>query len=196
MFKKILLIVSVLILPLVAQSDGVRRVSVDYRLEMAVADSDYPPVIWRGSGPLRYQWENGEGRVIGGDVPVMRQLCPVEVPGYDSLMLVVRGRPGTTAVVKFENGDIVVTGLDLELDVINTRQIIVATMPSPQRPLLHLSFQDLRLSGKPNIETMSAELAFTTVIPRTGDDTVDAAIAGKTVNGTLQIALQNPYQKK
>lgn len=196
MFKKILLIVSILILPLVAQSDEMRRVSIDYRLEMAIADTEYPPVVWRGSGPLRYQWKEGEGRVMGGDVPVMRQLCPVEVPGYESLMLVVRGRPGTTAVVKFENGDIVVTGLDLDLEVVNARQIIAATMPSPQRPLLHLSFQDLRLIGKPNIETMSAELAFTTVIPRTGDDKVDAAIAGKAVNGTLQIALQNPYQKK
>jgi hypothetical protein len=59
--------------------------------------------------------------------------------------------------------------------------------------MLHLVFPDLRMtSDKIDSETMSTELVFTTRIPKTGNEELDQAIAGKTVTGRFRIALRPP----
>lgn len=210
MLNKILLVVTIVVAPLAASSDEMRRVSVDYRLEAVIEGTTYPSIVWEGSGPLRYRWEKGEGRVMGGDIPAMTQRCPVAIPGYRAVMLTIRGRSGTAAVVRFENDNVVVSGVGLELEAFDALSVVGAVNvppPSGRRPLLHMSLPDLRLTsgelvvdgrkihGKLDAETMSAELIFSTKIPKTGNAELDREIAGKTVIGRFRIALQNPYQK-
>lgn len=210
MLKKILLLVAVLAVPLVVHSDDMRRVAVDYRLDVEIAGTSYPHIVWEGRGLLRYKWGKGEGRIMGGDVPAMTQLCPVTIPGYRAVMLTVQGHRGNMGVVKFENEDVVLTGLVLELDAFDALPMVGAIAvppPSDRRPLLHMSFPNLRMTsgeltvdgkkikGNLDSETMSAEVVFTTVIPKTGNAELDQQIAGKTVIGKFRIALQNPYQK-
>lgn len=210
MFKKILLLVVILTVPFVVHSDDMRRVSVDYHLDVEIAGTSFPHIVWEGRGPLRYKWEKGEGRIMGGDVPAMTQRCPLPIPGYHAVMLTVQGHPGTVGTVKFENDDVILSGIVLELDAFDALPMVGAiAVPSPsdRRPLLHMSFPNLRMTsgeltvdgktikGKLDSETMSAEVVFTTVIPKTGNKELDQQIAGKTVIGKFRIALQNPYQK-
>lgn len=206
MLKKILLLVALLAVPLVVHSDDMRRVPVDYRLDVEIAGTSHPHIVWEGRGPLRYRWDKGEGRIMGGDVPAMTQRCPVAIPGYHSVMLTVQGHPGTIGVVKFENEDVVVSGMDLELDVFEALPMVGAISvppPSNRRPLLHMSFPNLKMTsgeltvdgktikGKLDADKMSAEVVFTTVIPKSGNKELDQQIAGKTVVGKFRIALQN-----
>lgn len=210
MLKKILLTVAILTLPLVVHSDDMRRVSVVYHLDVEIAGTSYPHVIWEGRGPLRYKWEKGEGRIMGGDVPAMTQRCPLPIPGYHAVMLTLQGRPGAIATVKFEGDDVVLNGMALELDAYEVLPLVGAMAlppPSGRRSLLHMSFPNLRMTsgeltvegqktkGKIDSDTMSAEVVFSTVIPKTGNGDLDQKLADKTVIGKFRIALQNPYQK-
>lgn len=199
-----------LAVPLIVHSDDMRRVSVEYHLDVEIAGTSHPHVIWEGRGPLHYKWAKGEGRILGGDVPAMTQRCPIAIPGYHAVMLTVQGQPGTIGVVKFENDDVVLSGMDLELDAFDalpTVGAIAVPPPSERRSLLHMSFPNLRMTsgelivdgkkirGNIDSDTMSAEVVFTTVIPATGNAELDHHISGKTVIGKFRIALQNPYQK-
>lgn len=210
MLKKLLFLVAILAVPLVVHSDDMRRVSVDYHLDVEITGTSYPHIVWEGRGPLRYKWEKGEGRIMGGDIPAMTQWCPVAIPGYRAVMLTVQGRPGSVGVVKFENDDVVLSGAALELDVFDALPLVGAVAvpsPSDRKTLLHMSFPDLRMTsgeivvdgkkikGKLDSETMSAEVVFTTMIPKTGNAKLDDQIAGKTVIGKFRISLQNSYQK-
>lgn len=198
------------VLPLVVHSDEFRRVSVEYRLDVEIAGTSYPHIVWEGRGPLRYKWEKGEGRIMGGDVPQMTQRCPVPIPGYHTVLLTVQGHRGNVGVVRFDGDDVVLSGLAVELDAFDALPMVGAVAvppPSGRRPLLHMGFPDLRMTsgelmvdgkkikGTLDSETMSAEVVFTTVIPKTGNAELDEQIAGKTVIGKFRIALQNPYQK-
>src|SRR3989338_5177441 len=97
MIRKMLVMVTVLLLPLVLQSDELRSVDIMTTLDVELVGTIYPHVAWQGSVPMRYQWKNGAGEVIGGDVPRMTQYCPVAIPGYTPLLLAVSGRPGSRA---------------------------------------------------------------------------------------------------
>ncbi len=209
MFKKILFLTAVLAIPLTVHTDEFRKVLVSYHLDVEVADTDYPHIVWEGSGALRYRWEKGEGRIIGGDIPPMTQFCPVAIPGYRAVMLSVRGHPGTVSVVKIENDEVILSGVHLELDVFDALPLVGAAAvkpPSDRVPLLHMSFPDLRMTsgelavdgrkikGSLDSEAMAAELVFTTVIPKTGNTALDVHIAGKTVIGKFRISIQNPYR--
>lgn len=206
MLKKILFTVTVFAIPMVVHSDDMRHVSVEYHLDVELVGTSYPHIVWEGSGPLRYKWDKGEGRIMGGDVPPMTQRCPVPIPGYRAVMLSVQGHRGNVGVVKFENEDVVLSGLVLELDAFDALPMVGAIavpLPSARRPLLHMSFQDLRMTsgellvdgkkikGKLDSDTMSAEVVFTTIIPKTGNAELDTQIVGKTVIGKFRIALQN-----
>lgn len=206
MLKKIPLLVMLLAVPLVVHSDDMRRVSVEYHLDVEIAGTSYPHVIWEGRGPLHYKWEKGEGRIRGGDVPAMTQRCPIAIPGYHAVMLTVQGQPGTIGVIKFENDDVVLSGMDLGLEIFDALPMVGAVAvppPSERRALLHMSFPNLRMTsgelivdgqkikGNLDSETMSAEVVFTTVISKTGNVELDQQIAGKTVIGKFRIALQN-----
>lgn len=198
MVKRTLLTVFLLAIPLLVHSDDFRRVAVSYQLDVEIMDTTYPHILWKGSGPLRYKWQNGEGRVLAGDIPPMTQYCPVAIPGYRAVMLMIHGTPGTMGTVKFDNETVVVSGVSLDLDVLDSIPALGVTVPPPNgvRPMLHLVFPELRMtSDKIDSETMSADLVFTTFIPRTGNDEVDQLLAGKTVAGRFRIALRNPYQK-
>lgn len=199
-----------LAVPMVVQSDDMRRVSVDYQLDVEIVGTSYPHIVWEGRGPLRYKWEKGEGRIMGGDVPAMTQRCPLPIPGYHAVMLTAQGRPGTIVTVKFDNEDVVLNGMALELDAYEVLPLVGAMAvppPSGRNSLIHLNFPNLRMTSgelmvdgkkiKGNIDsdTMSVEVVFTTVIPKTGNSELDQQIAGKTVIGKFRIALQNPYQK-
>jgi hypothetical protein len=198
MMKRVLLTVFLLVIPLLVHSDDFRKVTVSYQLTVEIKDTDYPRVTWEGSGPIRYKWQNGEGRVLAGDIPPMTQYCPVAIPGYRAVFLTIHGTSGTVATVKFDDETIVVSDVSLDLDVLEALPALGVTVPPPHggRPMLHIPFPELRMtSDKLDSETMSTELIFTTFIPKTGNDELDRLLAGKTVAGRFRIALRNPYQK-
>lgn len=208
MLRKIIAIV-LIVLPLAAASDELRQVAVTYHMDVEVVGAAYPHVVWMGRGPLRYRWEKGEGRIVAGDVPQMTQRCPVEIPGYKNLMMVLHGQAGAVGVVKVKDGEVTVSEMVFELEVVESIPAIgVFALPTDSsRSLVHLTFLDVTmtsgkimingqpLQGKVDIDAMSAELVFATTIPKTGNPDLDDAIAGKTVSGRFHIALQNPYQK-
>lgn len=207
--KRVFVAVLLLTIPLIVHSDDFRKVAVSYHLDVEIVGTDYPRVAWEGGGPLRYKWEQGQGHVLAGDIPPMTQYCPIAIPGYRAVMLAVHGTPGTMALVKFDQERVIVSGLSLDLDVLEGIPSLGVAVPPPNggRPMLHLVFPDLRmttgrvaveeqhLEGKVDSETMSADLVFTTFIPRTGNEELDRLLAGKTVAGRFRIALRNPYQK-
>lgn len=198
MVRRICIAILLLLFPLMVHSDDFRRVNVSYQLDVEIVDTAYPHITWEGSGPLRYKWENGRGRLLAGDIPAMTQRCPVAIPGYAVVMLRIHGTPGTEASVTFDSEKATVSGVSLDLEVLEAISIAGVGVPPPRqaRPMMHLTFPDLRMTTeKIDSETMSADLVFTTVIPRTGNEELDRALAGKTVKGRFHIALRNPYQK-
>lgn len=198
MMKRVFVAVLLLTIPLIVHSDDFRKVAVSYHLNVEIIDTDYPHIAWEGAGPLRYKWEQGQGHVLAGDIPSMTQYCPVAIPGYRAVMLAVHGTPGTMAHVQFNQDEIIVSGLSLDLDVLEGIPTLGVAVPPPSgaRPMLRLVFPDLRLvSKKIDSENMSVEFEFTTFIPRTGNEDLDQRLASKTVSGRFRIALRNPYQK-
>ncbi len=205
-----LIVIALLLIPFAALSDELRQAYVTYHMDVEVLNTSYPHTMWMGSGPIRYRWENGEGRIVGGDIPQMTQRCPVDVPGYKQVMLVIRGQVGSVGVVKVNEGEVTVSGVAMELEVAEGFPSvgILASPLKEVRPMLHMIFPDLTMTsnqifvngksyqGKVDIDTMSAELVFSTTIPPTGNRELDEAISGKTVVGRFRIALQNPYQKE
>lgn len=197
MTTRVLLAVLLFTIPLVVHSDDFRKVAVSYHLDVEIIGTQYPHVVWEGAGPLRYKWAQGEGQVLAGDIPPMTQYCPVAIPGYRAVLLSVHGSPGTTARVTFDQDEIVVSGLSLDLDVLEGIPALGVTVPPPNgaRPMLHLVFPELRLvSKKIDSENMSVDFEFKTFIPRTGNEELDQLLAGKTISGRFRIALRNPYQ--
>lgn len=184
-------------------SDDVRVVTVRYRLDASIAQTNFPSMTWQGSGPLHYKWHEGEGVIRGADVPFMRSILPLQVAGYQTIMVTVQGQPRSDAVIKRVGDTLQVAGVDLDIIVsegsagiavppplLTARNVLYAV---PLRNL-QLTSGDLEwdgrvLHGKIDGDAMSAELVFTAIVPATGDADLDKQIAGKVIVGRLTIAL-------
>ncbi|PIR20773.1 MAG: hypothetical protein COV45_04245 [Deltaproteobacteria bacterium CG11_big_fil_rev_8_21_14_0_20_47_16] len=208
--KKLWIICVALILPAIAISYELRQVDVIYGVEAQLLGTHYSSMSWLGSGPMRYQWGDGAGELINSDIPAMRQLLPLTVPGYQPVVLELHGKSDSRAKVQFERSDVVVTGLGFEVQAV---ELVSALNPATAvrksgRPMISIPFDNLRLTtgeitidgkkmhGKLDPETMSAELVFLTFVPKTGNPDLDDAIAGKSVAGRVRISLKNPYTSR
>lgn len=203
MTPKIVITVFLIMLPFFMHADEMRHVNVTYQLDVEIVGTEHPHVVWRGQGRLRYRWHDGAGEIMGGDIPRMTVHCPVRIPGYDAVLMVVDGTPGSVASIAFEGTDVVVDRLSLDLDVMEAVAVAGVAIPPPRgRSMLQHQFPDLRLTsgimvvggqklkGHLDANSLSADLLFTTIVPKTGNAELDDAIAGKVVVGRLHIALQ------